>query len=141
MVCLGNICRSPLAKVILRNKTKHLKIEIDSAGTANFHEYKPADPRRIAVAKKFGINLSSHRARGFCKSDFKEFTYIFVMDKKNYTYLSQLAENSLERSKIHYLRENEEEVPDPYYGDESDFLNVFNILEEACSKQLKKFLQ
>ncbi len=56
MVCLGNICRSPLAKVILRNKTKHLKIEIDSAGTANFHENKPTDPRSIAVAKKFGIN-------------------------------------------------------------------------------------
>ena len=63
------------------------------------------------------------------------------MDKKNYTYLSQRAENSLERSKIHYLRKNEEGVPDSYYGDESDFLNVFHILKDTSRKQLKKFLQ
>ena len=139
MVCLGNICRSPLAKVIMAQKTAHLNIEVDSAGTANYHENQAADSRSIAVAKSFGLDLSDHRARAFRKEDFKTFSHIFAMDQQNYDFLVKQAQSEEERKKIQFMRPTEEEVPDPYYHDEAAFLNVFRILEQACSAQLKKF--
>ena len=90
--------------------------------------------------QKNGINFTSHRANGCCKYNLKEFTYIFEMGKKNYNYLYHIAENSSERSKIHYLIKNDREVPNAYYGVESDFLNIFHILKKACVKHFKKFL-
>ncbi len=140
MVCLGNICRSPLAKVIMAKKTAPLNIEVDSAGTAAYHQNQPADPRSISVAKSFGLDLSTHRARAFQKSDFQNFTHIFVMDKQNYSDLLALAENEKEASKIHMICSDLEEVPDPYHHDETAFLNVFHILEDACNNQLKNFI-
>lgn len=139
MVCLGNICRSPLAKVIMAEKTAHLNIEVDSAGTANYHENQPADLRSIAIAKSFGLDLSSHRARAFQKADFKNFTHIFAMDKQNYKFLMSLAKNKEEASKIQLIRPDQMEVPDPYHQNETAFLNVFYILEEACAVQAKNF--
>lgn len=139
MVCLGNICRSPLAKVIMAEKTAHLNIEVDSAGTANYHENQPADLRSIAIAKSFGLDLSSHRTRAFQKADFKNFTHIFAMDKQNYKFLMSLAKNKEEASKIQLIRPDQMEVPDPYHQNETAFLNVFYILEEACAVQAKNF--
>jgi len=138
MVCLGNICRSPLAKEIMAKKTAHLNIEVDSAGTANYHENKPADVRSVAVAKSFGLNLSAHRARAFQKSDFQNFTHIFVMDQQNYKDLLSLAENENEASKIQLICPTQKEVPDPFYENETAFLKVFHILEAACTEQAKK---
>ena len=100
MVCLGNICRSPLAEGILSHKTQHLDIKIDSAGTAGYHIGEIPDSRSIAIAKKYGIDLSTQRARQFTKTDFEKFDTIYAMDKNNYASLLSLAENENERKKV-----------------------------------------
>ena len=143
MVCLGNICRSPLAEGILRQKTKHLNLTIDSAGTAGYHIGKLPDPRSIEIADKYNINLRNQRARQFIRADFENFDLIYTMDKSNYTHLISLAENKEERKKIRMIL-NEinpngyESVPDPYYGGENGFQNAYNMLEKACKNIVNK---
>ena len=143
MVCLGNICRSPLAEGILAQKTQHLNIFVDSAGTAGYHVGNLPDPRSIEIAKKYNINLRNQRARQFSRTDFEKFDLIYAMDKSNYAHLTSLAENKEERKKIRMIL-NEinpnayESVPDPYYGGENGFQNVYNMLEEACKKIAKQ---
>ncbi|MAW21555.1 MAG: protein-tyrosine-phosphatase [Flavobacteriales bacterium] len=143
MVCLGNICRSPLAEGILAQKTQHLNIFVDSAGTAGYHVGNLPDPRSIEIAKKYNINLRNQRARQFSRTDFEKFDLIYAMDKSNYAHLISLAENKEERKKIRMIL-NEinpnayESVPDPYYGGENGFQNVYNMLEEACKKIAKQ---
>ncbi len=139
MVCLGNICRSPLAEGILAHKTKSLNIEVDSAGTAAYHIGELPDKRSIDIADKYNIDLSKQRARQFSRADFDEFDIIYAMDTNNYTHLISLASNNDERSSIRLIL-NEinpnacESVPDPYYGGENGFQNVYNMLNEACDK-------
>ena len=143
MVCLGNICRSPLAEGILAQKTQHLNIFVDSAGTAGYHVGNLPDPRSIEIAKKHNINLRNQRARQFSRTDFEKFDLIYAMDKSNYAHLTSLAENKEERKKIRMIL-NEinpntyESVPDPYYGGENGFQNVYNMLEKACKKIAKQ---
>jgi len=143
MVCLGNICRSPLAEGILRNKTKHLKITIDSAGTANYHIGASPDARVVQIADKYNINLRSQKARQFSKDDFKNFDLIYAMDSNNYKDLLSMTKNQNEKEKIHMIL-NEinpnlfNSVPDPYYGDENDFQEVYNILDKVCDKIVSK---
>ena len=138
MVCLGNICRSPLAEGILAHKTKQLDVEVDSAGTAAYHVGELPDKRSIEIADKYNINLKKQRARQFSRADFDEFDIIYAMDTNNLAHLISLAETKKERNKIKLIL-NEitpntyESVPDPYYGT-NGFQNVYNMLNEACDK-------
>ena len=136
MVCLGNICRSPLAEGILKSKL-NTNFEVDSAGTAAYHEGDPPDQRSIEVAQQFGIDISQQRARQFKKDDFNSFDRIFVMDQNNYNDVVELA-TPAQRRKVHLLRENNE-VPDPYYGDASAFEAVFHLIDTACETLVKKY--
>tara|TARA_B100000497_G_scaffold123493_1_gene156257 strand:+ start:501 stop:935 length:435 start_codon:yes stop_codon:yes gene_type:complete len=138
MVCLGNICRSPLAEGILRKKTKHLDLTIDSAGTAGYHIGKSPDPRAVAVAKKHDINISKLKARQFSRIDFENFDTIYVMDINNLSHLISLSSNAQERNKIRLILneidpKNHDSVPDPYY-DDNGFKKVYNMLNKACEK-------
>ena len=139
MVCLGNICRSPLAEGILQNKTKLLNIEVDSAGTAAYHIGELPDKRSIEIAEKYNIDLKNQRARQFNRTDFDKFDIIYAMDTNNLAHLISLAETKKERNKIKLIL-NEinpnscESVPDPYYDGVNGFQNVYNMLNEACDK-------
>jgi len=138
MVCLGNICRSPLAEGILREKTKHLDLTIDSAGTAGYHIGKSPDPRSLAIAKKHNINISKLKARQFSRIDFDNFDTIYAMDINNLSHLISLSSNAQERNKIRLILneidpKNHDSVPDPYY-DDNGFKKVYNMLNEACEK-------
>ena len=143
MVCLGNICRSPLAEGILRSKTQHLDIKIDSAGTAGYHIGRPADNRSIEIAKKYDIDLQDQRARQFNQTDFKKFNIIYAMDANNYAHLIALAKDQKERNKIRMIL-NEinpglcESIPDPYYGGDNGFQEVYDMLNKACDKIVTK---
>lgn len=137
MVCLGNICRSPLAEGILASKLPKDKFFVDSAGTAAWHSGKQPDSRSIAVAKEHQLDISSQKARQFKVEDFETFDYIYVMDKSNYRDLIRLAENDKQKEKVEiilnelYPDENVD-VPDPYYGIANGFEMVFQMLDEAC---------
>lgn len=148
MVCLGNICRSPLAEGILRHKAeqKNLDIIIDSAGTSNYHIGQNPDKRSIANARKHGIDISKLKARQFTTKDFDRFDYIFVMDNYNYNDVIALAENEYERKKVQLILnkafpESDLNVPDPYYGNEDSFEHVFQLLDNACNAILTSIVK
>ena len=139
MVCLGNICRSPLAEGILAHKTQHLDITIESAGTAGYHIGKLPDSRSIEIANKYEIDISNQKARQFSRADFDEFDIIYAMDTNNFAHLTSLAENQNERNKIRMILneinpESFDSVPDPYYGGDNGFHLVYNMLDKACNK-------
>ena len=142
MVCLGNICRSPLAEGILKSKTKNF--EVDSAGTAGFHIGKQPDFRSIDIAKKYDIDLTSQRARQFSIRDFDDFDKIYVMDNDNYSKIISLARNQEDMDKVDLIL-NEiypkeyKSVPDPYYGGDEGFQNIYNLLETSCEVIAKKY--
>ena len=141
MVCLGNICRSPLAEGILKSKTKN--IEVDSAGTAGYHIGKNPDIRSIEIGKKNNIDISSQRARQFSSNDFSKFDKIYAMDNDNYSKIISLAKNQQEINKVELIL-NEifpnqfKSVPDPYYGGARGFENIYNLLNKACEKIASK---
>jgi len=139
MVCLGNICRSPLAEGILRNKTKklNLTITIDSAGTANYHVGEHPDNRTVLNAKNHGVDISKLKARQFQVEDFDKFDIIFAMDSSNYSDIMALARNENDKRKVEMILNrvypnSNMAVPDPYFGGEQGFENVFILLEKAC---------
>ncbi len=137
MVCLGNICRSPLAQGILQKKVDSAKVLIDSVGTGAYHVGKLPDSRSIAVAKKYGIDITHQRARQFQVEDFDVFDVIFVMDKSNYTNVVSLARTEVDKKKIKLILDeiglDDNSVPDPYYGGDKGFDNVYEMLDKACS--------
>ena len=138
MVCLGNICRSPLAEGILKSKVSK-NIKVDSAGTAAWHSGNLPDKRSIAVAKTHGIDLTDQHARQFLVDDFARFDFIYVMDKSNYVNVCKLAPNDEAIGKVELILNESHpgkdlEVPDPYYGGDDGFENVFQMLDEACNK-------
>ncbi len=145
MVCLGNICRSPLAEGIMREKVREsgLDIAVDSAGTAAYHVGEPPDERSQEVAKKHGIDISGQRARQFEVSDFDHFDKIYVMDSQNYENVMSMAQNSTESDKVDlilneiYPGENRP-VPDPYYGGRDGFQRVYDMLEASCNEVIEK---
>lgn len=146
MVCLGNICRSPMAEGLLRHKLRQLNIDIetDSAGTAGYHIGSKPDHRMIETAAKFGVDISDLRARQFKPTDLDEFDYIFAMDKENQVNIKHLAKNENGREKVRLFLEyvdypNYDEVPDPYYGSMKDFEFVFNLLDDATDKFIETF--
>ena len=141
MVCLGNICRSPLAEGILRSKITNTKVTVDSAGTAGYHIGSNPDPRAIDIAKKNNIDISNLKARKFESSDFLIFDKIYVMDKNNYDNVIGLADNKDQASKVILITDtldSESFVADPYYGDLADFEKVFNLLDKICQKIANK---
>ena len=143
MVCLGNICRSPLAEGILKSKVFSHKTFVDSAGTGAYHIGEKPDRRSIAVATANGIDISNQKARKFSVNDFDAFDFIYVMDQSNYDNVIMLARNNEDEVKVKMIlnevfpTENLD-VPDPYYGGEFGFKNVYNMLEEACDLIVKK---
>ena len=136
MVCLGNICRSPLAEGILKDKIDNDLILVDSAGTANYHIGKRPDHRSIAVAKKYGIDISGQKCRQLTGRDLEEFDRVYAMDRENYKNILALAKNREEQQKVrlllHHTTFTDQEVPDPYYGDDDGFEKVFRLIDSAC---------
>lgn len=141
MVCLGNICRSPLAEGILKNMVDTKSVFVDSAGTAGYHIGKAPDRRSIAVAKKYGIDISGQVCRKFTSQDLDDFDIIFGMDKSNYENILRLSHNDEQRQKVYLLLGNapEKEVPDPYYDSEDGFEKVYQLINEACNRIAKQF--
>lgn len=145
MVCLGNICRSPLAEGILKSKLPKDNFYVDSAGTGDWHVGQNPDPRSIAVAKKYGIDISKQQGRQITATDMEEFDLIYVMDisnKKNVLYLSSIKKHQSKVDLIlNALFPNENvDVPDPYYGNKNDFEHVYKLLDQSCEIIAKKLL-
>ncbi|MDT7830647.1 low molecular weight protein-tyrosine-phosphatase [Pricia sp. S334] len=142
MVCLGNICRSPLAEGILKNKVNPEDVYVDSAGTGSYHIGNAPDPRSIAVARKYGLNIEKQRCRQFQASDFEKFDVIYVMDKSNYMNVVALARNDSDTAKVKLLLEeadiSEKQVPDPYYDEEDGFEQVYRMIDQACDAIARK---
>lgn len=145
MVCLGNICRSPLADGLLRKKVKeqNLNIEVDSAGTSGIHAGEAPDVRMQKVASDFMTPINNLKSRKFIVDDFDNFDLILAMDKSNYSNIRQMARTQEEKEKVHLIlefAENEslKEIPDPYYGGEQGFIDVYNLLDEATDNVLSK---
>ena len=144
MVCLGNICRSPLADGLLKEKINLNKIDhfIDSAGTSNHHVGQAPDHRMTATAKSFGTDISNLKARQFQSSDYDRFDLIYVMDKSNLENVLSLAKNELDRAKVKLILNESHpelnlEVPDPYFGGDQGFIEVYNLLDEATNQIIK----
>jgi protein-tyrosine phosphatase len=140
MVCLGNICRSPLAEGILRQKTieNQHTIIIDSAGTIGIHAGEQPDKRMQATALKYGIDLSTLHSRQITLNDFQEFDRIYAMDESNYSDLQKLARNEVQKAKVRLLLDENplnslKNVLDPYYGGQEGFEQVYFLLEETIN--------
>ncbi|MFS4492089.1 low molecular weight protein-tyrosine-phosphatase [Maribacter sp. 2308TA10-17] len=136
MVCLGNICRSPLAEGILQSKVDPEKVFVDSAGTTGYHIGNEPDRRSIAVARKYDLDISKQCCRKFGAQDFTDFDRIYVMDQSNYENVIAQSKNELEKTKVKLLLSEGDsdivEVPDPYYGGEDGFESVFQMIDHAC---------
>lgn len=145
MVCLGNICRSPLAEGILASKLPKDLFVVDSAGTGSWYVGRNPDERSIAVAKKNGLNISNQKGRQFKTSDFDTFDYIYVMDSSNYNDVIALTKKQEQKDKVQLIlnelfpAENVD-VPDPYYGLPNGFNTVFEMLDEATEVIAKKLI-
>lgn len=138
MVCLGNICRSPLAEGLLKSKVNPDKVMVDSAGTSNYHVGDTPDPRSIEVAKKYGLDITDQLGRQFTQDDFETFDYIYVMDNSNYRNVILLARTKKDQEKVSLILDKifpdeEASVPDPYHGGEHGFENVYKMLDEATN--------
>jgi protein-tyrosine phosphatase len=145
MVCLGNICRSPLAEGILQSKVNKELVFVDSAGTAAFHVGNLPDERSIAVAKQYGIDISNQQARKFTEKDFLNFDVIYAMDKSNYQNIISLATSDEDVEKVKMILNESQpnknySVPDPYYGEEIGFEEVYKMLNKACDSINYKLL-
>lgn len=145
MVCLGNICRSPLAEGILKHKiaSQEMDWEIDSAGTGAWHAGEAPDPRSINEAKMNGIDISQQRARKFQLEDFQHYDLIFAMDKSNYADIIQQASEEEQRKKVklimNLVHDNQgQDVPDPYW-DNNGFTRVFGMLDLASDAIIEKY--
>ena len=145
MVCLGNICRSPLAEGILKSKLPQDKFIVESAGTGDWHIGKKPDERSIVTAAKNGIDISKQRGRLFKKSDFELFDYIFVMDNSNYDNVIELAPNAAAKNKVQLILNElfpgeNVDVPDPYYGLQNGFDMAYEMLNESCDILAKRLV-
>lgn len=145
MVCLGNICRSPLAEGILKNKVQQLGLDwqVESAGTSGFHASEKPDKRAIKVAKENNIDISQQRSRQFRGWDLENFDLIYAMDSMNYNDILSHAKTAEEKAKVKLIMNELEpgmnmQVPDPYYG-EHGFENVYQMLDKACDEIINKY--
>jgi protein-tyrosine phosphatase len=145
MVCLGNICRSPVAEGIMRNKIENfnLNIQVDSAGTSNYHLGENPDPRSAKNALKNGIDINKLIARQFKVHDFDNFDIIYVMDEQNKIDVLSIARNENDKSKVKLIlselpNSSYKSVPDPYFGGEAGFQLVYDLLNKACENVAQK---
>lgn len=146
MVCLGNICRSPLAEGILASKLPKDKFIVDSAGTGGYHIGKQPDQRSIATAKKNGLDISHQKARQFSTKDFENYDYIYVMDNSNYDDVIFLAKTEEQKKKVELILNalfpgDNVDVPDPYYGLQNGFDMVYEMLDETCDILAKTLIE
>ena len=137
MVCLGNICRSPLAEGILQFKADASKIQVDSAGMDNYHEGELPDERSIQVAGENLVDITNQRARKFQLRDFDDYNTIYAMDKLVYNKILEKAPSNEAKKKVKLILNevfpNENlDVPDPYHDSIFAFRNVYRMLDEAC---------
>ena len=147
-VCLGNICRSPLAKAIFNHKIKEngleLILESDACGTSNYHIGLSPDHRTIKNSLKNGVPIS-HVARQLTEQDLDYYDLILAMDQSNYDNIFRLPSAASNQHKIKLMREfdpyEKGEVPDPYYGGEEDFQNVFEILDRSIENMIASISQ
>lgn len=144
-VCLGNICRSPLAEGVFRHRAQALGVAdrfvIDSAGCGGWHKGEPPDRRSIAVAARHGVDLSAQRARQIRPADFDAFDLILGLDRDNIRHLERMA--SGQARVVLYLEEAlgmRKDVPDPYYGSERDFETVYRLCDQASEALVEKLL-
>ena len=149
-ICLGNICRSPLAEGFLQYHINQRKLggsfNIDSAGTGNWHIGKPPDRRAVRVAAEYGVDISKLRARQITPKDMDSFALVIAMDRNNLSELQLLRTNANADCQIELLSESSHEpgfidVPDPWYGDYKDFQSVARQIDSACCSLLEKLLQ
>ncbi|HEY6143221.1 MAG TPA: low molecular weight protein-tyrosine-phosphatase [Flavobacterium sp.] len=145
MVCLGNICRSPLAEGILASKLPKNKFSVDSAGTGSWHIGRAPDERSISTAQKNNLDISYQRGRQFSKQDFDAFDYIYVMDNSNYDDVISLSKNQEHRQKVQLILNElfpgeNVDVPDPYYGLANGFDAVYQMLDQACDIIAEKLI-
>lgn len=143
-VCLGNICRSPMAEGILRSKIGNRNIEIDSAGTSHFHIGEEPDHRAVHTLRKKKIDISNLRARRFDVEDFEAFDLIFAMDTQNREKILQLAQNEEHHKRVSLMLDltfpgQDREVPDPYFGGGEGFEQVFHLLNDATQALIEKY--
>ena len=143
-VCLGNICRSAIAEGILidKVKTEDLNIEVDSAGTSDYHIGEAPDKRMQQKAIEHNLDISCQKGRQFIKADFNEFDYIFAMDESNKEHILRLSRTEEDINKVAlFLEENHPDknlnVPDPYYGGAQGFEDVYQMLDIACDNFIK----
>jgi len=148
-VCLGNICRSPLAEGVFRDKVEAHGLadafEIDSSGTGDWHVGSKADGRMRATAKQHGLSIEDHRASQFRAPDFETYDHIFVMDKSNLNDVLYLDEDDQYSGKVRLFREFDPEpgnyqVPDPYHGGEEGFERVYNIVDRTAKVLLDRLV-
>lgn len=144
-VCLGNICRSPMAEGIFRDKATSLglNIEFDSCGTGDWHVGEEPDARAQACIRKNGSDISDLRGRQFQKSDFEYFDRIYTMDESNHKNVLKLTDNPIHKSKVKMLLNETHpgsnmSVPDPYFGGDSGFDGVYTMLSDAADKVLNE---
>ena len=146
MVCLGNICRSPIAEGLLSSKLPKDTFFIDSCGTGNWHVGKQPDLRSISISRKKGLDISNQKCRQFISSDFETFDYIYVMDGNNYSDVVALSKNDFQKNKVALIlndlfpNENRD-VPDPYFGLENGFELVYKMLDETCDFIAKRLIE
>ena len=144
MVCLGNICRSPLAEGIMKTKVPEIFL-VDSAGTISMHKGEHPDKRAIKTAANHGIDISQQRSRPITKADFENFDKIYCMDTNVFEDVISKAQNEEQRQKVSLFMKvlgdlENSEVPDPYWGEMDDFENVFQLLEKGCSRIAEQVL-
>ena len=138
VVCLGNICRSPIGEGWLRHvaMVKGHRVKVDSAGTSGYHAGDAPDRRSIAAMHAAGIDISGQRSRKFVRSDFQKFDRILVMDRANLSDVLSLAKTEEDRQKVALFDPTGAEVPDPYYGGEDGFAHVREQVRVAAEAQL-----
>jgi len=146
MVCLGNICRSPMAHGLLQHKVNQLKLnwKVDSAGTSDWHQGQLPDKRAIDCMMKHGIDITYQRSRPFITDDFEDFDLIYVMDKNNYRHVTSMAKNEEEIQKVKLLlseiyQDANTDVPDPYYGGDVGFEHVYKMLDRATDRVIERY--
>lgn len=147
-VCMGNICRSPLAEAVFRHLARDRgvedRFEVDSAGTSGYHEGDPPDPRSVSTAHARGITVAG-ASRPLTHRDLHEFDYIIVMDSENRSEVDRLQVSAGGGARVHRLREWDPagrglDVPDPYYGGSRGFEEVHDIVERSCAALLDHLL-
>jgi protein-tyrosine phosphatase len=145
MVCLGNICRSPMADGLLRKKVKEheLNVYVDSAGTADYHIGSAPDSRMTETARLRGTEIGTLKARQFKSSDFHDFDLIYVMDESNLNNVMKLSQNYSDNQKVKFILDEiypnqNMPVPDPYYGTSNDFISVYQLLDEVTDAIIQK---